>query len=469
MLRRVLVANRGEIALRIIRECLDHSIETVAVYSEADAGALHVMMADRAVCIGGARPQESYLSMGNLIEAARGTGCDAIHPGFGFLSENPEFAGLCEENGIKFIGPSAEVISAMGDKAAARKMMIAAGVPVVPGSDGAVATAEEAEVVASRIGYPVLVKAASGGGGRGMRRVEDASMLAQAFDQARLEAEAAFGDGTVYLEKLIVDPRHIEVQILADRHGNVIHLGERNCSIQRRNQKMLEEAPAWGLRPETRKALAEAAVNAAKFSGYEGAGTVEFVVDRDENFYFIEMNTRIQVEHPVTEMVTGVNIVAEQLRVASGLPLRHVQEDITVHGHAIECRICCEDPMDGFSPSPGRIDFVHFPAGFGVRVESAIYSGAEVSPYYDSMAAKIITVADTRVEAVRKMRRALGETILRGPKTTLPLQHLLMYNKEFLRGRYDTGFLGRELDGMLEILHTADSIEKGATARKKGE
>ena len=372
MLKKILVANRGEIAVRIIRECQDCGIPAVAVFSEADRNSLHTLIADEAVCIGPGNASGSYLNMDNILQAAMSTGCDGIHPGFGLLSENAEFARKCRENDIKFIGPDGDIISKMGDKSTARQMMMKAGVPVVPGSDGAVKTPEEALKVAERIGYPVLVKASAGGGGRGMRRADSPEELPTAMEQAGMEAAVAFGDGTVYLEKLIINPRHIEVQVLGDQHHNVIHLGERNCSIQRRNQKMLEEAPAFGLQESTRKTLCEAAVAAAKACDYEGAGTVEFVMDDRENFYFIEMNTRIQVEHPVTEMVTGINIVAEQLRIASGAPLRYTQDEIQVKGNAIECRICCEDPLNDFAPCPGKVDFVHFPSGFGTRVESAL-------------------------------------------------------------------------------------------------
>lgn len=460
MLRKVLIANRGEIALRVVRECLDQGIETVSVYSTADKDALHVMTADEAVCIGEASPQKSYLKMSNIIEAALGTGCDAIHPGFGFLSENAEFARLCENNGIKFIGPSAKVIELMGNKAAAREMMKEASVPVVPGSDGAVANIQTALEIASAIGYPILVKASAGGGGKGMRIAKSEDELKNAFEQARLEADAAFGDDSVYIEKLVVNPRHIEVQILADAHGNVIHLGERNCSIQRRNQKMIEEAPASALHQKTREKLCEAAVKAAQISGYEGAGTIEFILDDEEKFYFIEMNTRLQVEHPVTEMVTGVNIVAEQLRIASGLPLMYRQKDIEFRGYAIECRVCCEDPLKNFSPCPGKIDFVHFSAGFGVRTDSALYAGAEISPFYDSMAAKIITWGNSRLQAIRKMRRALSETIISGVDTTLQFNHLVMYNRRFLRGKYTTAFIDNELDKLLKLLQTTEDVGK---------
>ncbi|MGN1383465.1 MAG: acetyl-CoA carboxylase biotin carboxylase subunit [Eubacterium sp.] len=458
MLKKVLIANRGEIALRVIRECMDNGIQTVIVYSEADKDSLPVMMADQAVCIGPASPSESYLNQARIITAAKLTGCDAVHPGFGFLSENPEFARQCEENGLKFIGPSSKVISEMGDKAKAKEMMKKAGVPVVPGSDGPVSSIEEAEEIAEKVGFPVLIKASAGGGGRGMRRADSAEEFTDAYRAASMEAEAAFGNGTVYIEKLIVNPRHVEVQILADQYGNVIHLGERNCSIQRRNQKMLEEAPCFGLSGETRRKLCQAAVTAAKASGYESAGTVEFVMDDQEQFYFIEMNTRIQVEHPVTEMITGVNIVLQQLRIASGAPLNLRQEDIHFKGHAIECRICAEDAANGFSPAPGNIDFIHFPGGCGVRVESALFSGSTISPWYDSLAAKIIVHADTRVQAVRRMRRSLAETIIRGIPTTLDIQQLILYNRKFLRGNYTTGFAEEELPAMIRTLRTAGTI-----------
>lgn len=458
MLKKVLIANRGEIALRVIRECMDNGIKTVIIYSEADKDSLPVMMADQAVCIGPASPSESYLNQERIITAAKLTGCDAVHPGFGFLSENPDFAKQCEENGLKFIGPSSKVISEMGDKAKAKEIMKKAGVPVVPGSDGPVSSIEEAGKIAEEIGFPVLIKASAGGGGRGMRRADNAEVFPEAYRAASMEAEAAFGNGTVYVEKLIVNPRHVEVQVLADQYGNVIHLGERNCSIQRRNQKMLEEAPCFGLSSKTRRKLCHAAVTAAKACGYESAGTVEFVMDDQEQFYFIEMNTRIQVEHPVTEMITGVNIVLQQLRIASGAPLNISQEDIHFKGHAIECRICAEDAANGFSPAPGTIDFVHFPGGCGVRVESALFSGSTISPWYDSLAAKIIVHADTRVQAVRRMRRTLAETIIRGIPTTLDIQQLILYNRKFLRGSYTTGFAEEELPAMIRTLRTAGTI-----------
>lgn len=455
MLKRVLVANRGEIAVRIIRECLDSSVEAVAVYSEADRQSLHAIIASRSVCIGPGKAADSYLSIDNLIEAARGTGCDAIHPGFGFLSENSDFARACEEAGIKFIGPSARVIEAMGNKANAREMMKKAGVPVVPGSDGKVADAEEAARIAASIGYPVMLKASAGGGGRGMRKVYGPKNLKEAFTAASLEAESCFGCGDMYVEKLIENPRHIEFQIIADNFGNVVHLYERDCSIQRRNQKLVEEAPAWGLSDELREEMGKAAVRAARVCGYENAGTVEFVVDKDEKYYFIEMNTRIQVEHPVTEMITGINIIREQLRIANGLPLSFRQEDINIKGHAIECRITAEKVFENFMPCPGRVQFIHFPAGAGIRVDSALYSGCEISPYYDSMVAKVISWGNSRLEAVRRMRRALEEMVITGVETTLPVQHLIMYNQEFLRGGYNTGYIEDQLPEILKIYEKA--------------
>ena len=429
MLKRVLVANRGEIAVRIIRECIDNSVEAVAVYSTEDKNALHVALAAKAVCIGGPRPQNSYLNAGNIIEAAKATGCDAIHPGFGFLSENGDFADLCQENGLKFIGPSPQT----------RELMKKTGVPVIPGSEGIIENVGEAIDVSDAIGYPVLLKASAGGGGRGMRRADSKEEVSKLFFEASAEAESCFGDGSLYVEKLIENPRHIEFQILADDLGNIIHLGERDCSMQRRNQKILEEAPAWQLGDELRKAMGRAAVKAAK----------------DDNFYFIEMNTRIQVEHPVTEMVTGINLVREQLRIASGLPLFIRQEDVKTDGHAIECRITAEKIYDGFAPCPGKISFLHLPAGHGVRVDSALYTGCEISPYYDSMVAKVIVKGDTRLEAIRKMRRALGEMIIEGVDTILPIQYLLMYNSDFMRGRYDTGFVSRHMEELLSIYEKA--------------
>ena len=375
MFKRILIANRGEIAVRVFRACRELEIEPVVVYSQADREALHVQLAEQAYCIGPARSADSYLNVNAILTVAQAAGCDAIHPGYGFLSENADFADACEAAGITFIGPSGDVIRAMGNKAAARKLMQSAGVPVVPGSDGAVDTAEQAKALADSIGYPVLIKASAGGGGRGMRRVYEPEQLIPLFEEARSESLACFGSGEMYLEKLIVNPRHIEFQIMADGQGHVIQLGDRDCSIQRRNQKLLEESPSKALTPELRERMGAAAVKAAKAVGYENAGTVEFLLDPDrEHFYFMEMNTRIQVEHGVTELVTGVDLVRQQLRIASGLALRLRQEDVTLQGHAIECRINAEDPVQGFRPCPGRVDFLHFPGGPGVRVDSCLYS-----------------------------------------------------------------------------------------------
>ena len=432
MFKRILIANRGEIALRIIRCCREMDIETVQVYSEADRQSLPVMLATYSVCIGPAKAADSYLKEDSIIEAARKMHCDAIHPGYGFLSENADFAKKCEENGICFIGPSAKIIEKMGDKQAARKLMIKHKVPVVPGSKGLVKSVQEAEEIAESIGYPVLIKAAFGGGGKGMRKVFAKEELAKSFETAKVEAKAAFGNDAMYMEKLIMKPRHIEFQILADKQGNVVYLGERDCSIQRRNQKLLEETPAWNLGEKTRKAMGETAVRAAKAAGYFSAGTIEFVVDSEGNYYFIEMNTRIQVEHPVTEEVTGIDLIKEQIRIAAGMSLTITQEDIVPQGHAIECRINAEQP--------GKIEFLHFPAGCGVRVDSHLYSGYEVSPYYDSMLVKVIASGRTRLEAIRKMRRALQEIIIDGVKTNVEFMHLMMYHADFIRGRYNTAF-----------------------------
>ena len=443
MIRRLLIANRGEIALRILRTCREMDIETVAAHSVADGESLPVQLSGGAVCIGPARAAESYLNQQALLAAALKTGCQAIHPGYGFLSENADFADACQQAGLIFVGPSGAVIRAMGDKAEARRRMQQCGVPVVPGSDGPVETAQEARRLADQMGYPVLVKAAAGGGGRGMRQADGPDEVEAAYTAARSEAKACFGDDRVYLEKKIVSPRHIEVQILADRQGNVIHLGERDCSIQRKNQKLVEESPCPALSESLRKRMGDAAVQAARSVGYENAGTVEFVLSPQGEFYFIEMNTRIQVEHPVTEMVTGVDLVREQIRLAQGLPLSLTQEEVCLRGHAIECRINAEDPQQGFRPAPGRAGFVHFPGGAGVRVDSALYTGDGISPYYDSLAAKVIVHAPTRLAAIRKMRRALEEMIIEGFPTTADFAHMLCHHPEFIRGRCDTSFLDR--------------------------
>jgi len=448
MFRRILIANRGEIALRIIRTCRELEIETVAVYSTADADALHVQMATQAVCVGPPAAAKSYLNTDALLQVALSTRCDAIHPGYGFLSENADFANACAANAIQFIGPSGDVIRKMGSKSAARSLMKSGGVPVVPGSDGSV-DAGHAEAVADTIGYPVLIKASAGGGGRGMRRVYDPADLSSLFAEAQSEARSCFGDDEMYMEKLVQNPHHIEFQIMADSWGNVVHCGERDCSIQRKNQKLMEESPSRLLTPQLREEMGQAAVNAAKAAKYEGAGTIEFVMDDDGHYYFIEMNTRIQVEHPVTEMVCGIDLVREQIRVAAGLPLSFKQKDVRQRGWAIECRINAEDPSAGFRPSPGRTEFLHFPGGCGVRVDSALYSGYATSPYYDSMVAKVIVHGGTRLEAIRRMRRALEEMVIEGYPTTSELCYLILHHPAFVRGRYDTSFLETELDELM--------------------
>lgn len=459
MLKRVLIANRGEIAVRIIRACRELDIETVAVYSTADAQSLPVQLATRAVCIGPPRAADSYLNQTAVLTAAVESGCDGVHPGYGFLSENADFADLCARCGLKFIGPSGDVIRQMGNKAAARALMQSAGVPVVPGSDGAVPDAETAARVAEKIGYPVLLKASAGGGGRGMRRVFDPDALMSAFEEARAEAVACFGDGEMYLEKLILNPRHIEFQILADGHGNVVHLGERDCSIQRRNQKLMEESPSRALSDELRERMGRDAVQAARACGYEGAGTVEFVLDGAGNYYFIEMNTRIQVEHPITEMVTGLDLVREQLRIAAGLELPVRQEQVHLSGHAIEVRVNAEDPAHDFRPAPGVTRFLHLPGGCGVRVDTALYNGCELSPWYDSLAAKVIVHAPTRLQAIRRMRRALEELVVEGYPTGADLAHMILYHPDYLKGEYDTGFLEQNLESLLRLSRVEDESE----------
>ena len=449
MFKRVLIANRGEIAVRVIRACQELGIETVAVYSTADADSLHVQLATRAVCVGPARAAESYLNLPALLTAATESGCDAVHPGYGFLSENAEFADLCAKCGLTFIGPSGDMIRQMGNKSAARALMRANRVPVVPGSDGPLPHARAALDLAGTIGYPVLLKASAGGGGRGMRRVDAPEDLERLFQEARSEAEACFGNGELYLEKLILNPRHIEFQILADTQGHIIHLGERDCSIQRKNQKLVEESPSKALSPELRAAMGAAAVAAAKAAGYVNAGTIEFVLDQEGHFYFIEMNTRIQVEHPVTELVSGLDLVKEQLRIAAGRPLSVAQDEVVLRGHAIECRINAEDFRHGFRPCPGRTGFLHLPGGPGVRVDTLLYNGYEVSPFYDSLVAKLIVHAPTRLEAIRRMRRALAELVIEGYPTTADFAHLLLHHPEFVRGQYDTGFLAGHMDEIL--------------------
>jgi acetyl-CoA carboxylase biotin carboxylase subunit len=444
MLNKVLVANRGEIALRVIRACQELEIPTVAVYSDADSEALHVRHADEIVHIGPPPAAKSYLSVEALLEAARETGAEAIHPGYGFLAENASFAAACDDGGLTFIGPSAEAIEKMGNKSAARRIALEADVPVVPGSEESAST-DEAVETAEEIGYPVMVKAAAGGGGRGIRVAENEEELRKAVQVARREAEAAFGDSTIYLEKFLVGPRHVEVQVMGDHEGNVIHLYERECSMQRRRQKIIEEAPSPGITPEVREAMAEAAVRLAREVEYVSAGTVEFLVEGDE-FYFIEMNTRIQVEHPVTETLTGVDLIKEQLRVAGGESLSLKQEDVPFEGHAIEFRINAEDPEKDFMPSPGEITFLEVPGGPGVRVDSAIYQGYKIPPFYDSMVGKLIVWALTRDEAINRARRALREYRLEGIKTTIPLHMRLLEDEAFRSGEYHTGYLEELLE-----------------------
>lgn len=449
MIKKILVANRGEIAVRIIRACQEMGIQTVAVYSTADEEALHVQLADEAICIGGPLPKNSYLHIENIISSAILSGCDAIHPGFGFLSENPKFAKICQQCGLIFIGPSHEMIQLMGDKAKAREKMIEAGVPIVPGSMGPVNDLDSAYQEAERIGYPIMIKASAGGGGRGMRLVREAASLAELFGAAKKEAENAFGDGTLYLEKYIERPRHIEFQILGDAYGNVIHLGERDCSLQRRHQKVLEEAPSPFLTTKMRRQMGEMAVRAAKSVGYQNAGTVEFVVDQKGEFYFIEMNTRIQVEHPITEMVCGLDLIKAQIRLASGERLWLTQQDVKLHGHAIECRINAEDPLLGFRPSPGKVEALHFPGGRGVRVETAIYEGYEVPAVYDAMLAKIICYGDDRKEALAIMKRALGEVAIEGMATNALFAYRLIGEEAFEKGEFDTSFIEEHLQHIL--------------------
>jgi acetyl-CoA carboxylase biotin carboxylase subunit len=442
MIHKVVIANRGEIALRIIRACKELGIKTVAVHSDVDSEALHVKLADQSVCIGPAASADSYLNMKAIISAAEVTDADAIHPGYGFLSENAEFAEICNNCGLTFIGPSAENMRLMGDKISARQTVTKAGVPILPGTTDAVTSPEEAARIAEEIGCPVIIKATAGGGGRGMKIVHSITSVPNAYAAARSEAKAGFGNPEVYIEKYCERPRHVEIQIMADKHGNVIHLGERDCSIQRRHQKLIEEAPCSVLTEELRQEMGNCAVAAAKAVNYSSVGTVEFLLDSDGKFYFMEMNTRVQVEHPVTEMVTGVDIIKEQILAAAGERLRFTQDDIKITGHAIECRINAEDP-EKFTPCPGRIDGYHTPGGLGVRVDSAVYDQYKVLPHYDSMIAKLIVHAETREEAIRRMDRALEEYIIEGIKTTIPFHRKVMNNKDFIEGNIDTGFLER--------------------------
>ena len=441
MIRKVLVANRGEIAVRIIRACREMGIETVAVYSEADREALHAKLADEAVCIGPAALSDSYLSMEKIISATIISGADAIHPGFGLLSENSKFAELCEKCGIIFIGPGSDVIAKLGNKQEARNTMVAAGVPVIPGTKEAVYDPKKGAEEAGRIGYPVMIKAALGGGGKGMRVAENADEFEQNFRLAQAEAKQAFGDDSMYIEHFITHPRHIEFQILADSFGNVIHLGERDCSIQRNHQKMIEEAPSPALSEEQRREMGETAVRAAKAAGYVNAGTIEFLLEKNGNYYFMEMNTRIQVEHPVTEWITGIDLIKEQIRIASGKKLGITQEQVQIRGHAIEVRINAEKPEENFRPCPGTVTGLHLPGGKGIRIDSAIYSGYTIPPYYDSMIAKISVWARTRSEAIRKMESALGEVIIEGVDTNVNYQYGILEDEDFRKGDVDIEFI----------------------------
>ncbi len=447
MFDKILIANRGEIAVRIIRACREMGIKTVAVFSEPDREALHAQLADEAVCIGSAKAADSYNNMNNLISAAVEKKAEAIHPGFGFLSENSTFAAMCEECNIKFIGPDASVIDAMGNKSNAREMMIKAGVPVIPGSDGIVEDIEQAYEIADRLGYPVMVKASAGGGGKGIRIVRKREELQKAFESAKAETKAAFGDDSMYMEKVIEHARHVEVQVLGDKFGNVIHLGERDCSLQRKNQKVLEEAPSPAVTTEIREKLCDAAVRAAKAAGYQSAGTIEFLYDEATGaFYFMEMNTRVQVEHPVTEMITGVDIIKEQIRIADGKKLSMSQNDVRIQGHAIECRINAEAPERNFAPCPGLIDYLLLPAGgLGLRVDTAVYEGYEIPPFYDSMIAKVIVHGKNREEAIAKMKRALYEFVISGIDTNIEFQNRILHDKEYLAGKFDTSFLEKKL------------------------
>ncbi|WP_350342869.1 acetyl-CoA carboxylase biotin carboxylase subunit [Proteinivorax tanatarense] len=439
MFKKILIANRGEIAIRIIRACREMGIETVAIYSTIDKEALHVQMADEAVCVG--PPTDSYTNIGRILSATVLTGAEAIHPGFGFLSENSRFAQMCQECNITFIGPDAEIIEKMGNKSNARKLMMEANVPVIPGSKEPIADDEKALKTAEEIGYPVMIKASAGGGGRGIRVVKEEGELLDALNMAKKEAKAAFGDDTMYMEKFLEKPRHVEIQILADHYGNTIHLGERDCSIQRRNQKVLEEGPCPVMTKELRDKMGQAAVNAAQYVGYKNAGTIEFLLDNHNNFYFMEMNTRIQVEHPVTEFITGVDLIKEQVKIAAGQQLKLLQEDIKISGHAIECRINAEDPKRNFMPSPGKVEVLFMPGGLGVRVDTLLFDGYVIPPSYDSMVAKLIVHGKDREEAINKMRRALGEFLLDGISTNIDFQFSIINNPKFLAGEYDTGFV----------------------------
>ncbi len=443
MFKKILIANRGEIALRIIRACQELEIATVAVHSEADTDALHVRFAHEAICIGPPPGNESYLNMVRIISAAEITGADAIHPGYGFLAENAEFAEICDSCNIKFIGPSASMIRRMGDKVEAKSTMKKAKVPVIPGSEGILRNLQHAQELVSDIGFPIMLKAVAGGGGKGMRLVKSESEIEMNFMMASAEAEGAFGNADLYLEKFITNPRHIEIQIMGDQHGNIVHFGERECSIQRRHQKLLEESPSPVVSEELRQKMGEVAVQGAKKVNYEGAGTIEFLLNENNNFYFMEMNTRIQVEHPVTEMVYGCDLLKDQIRVAAGEKLGYEQKDIVKKGHAIECRINAEDWERNFMPNPGKVENIHFPGGPGIRIDSHIYSQYNIPPFYDSLVAKLIVHGKDRKEAIQRLRRVLNELVIEGVKTTVPFHKKLIENEDFVRGNFDTGFLDR--------------------------
>ena len=448
MFQKILIANRGEIAVRIIRSCMYMGIETIAVYSEVDKDSLHVQLADEAICIGKAKSTESYLNMENIITAAINKGAEAIHPGFGFLSENAAFAELCETVGITFIGPSSKTIRQMGDKSKARELMTQANVPVVPGSNGCVKDLSNAKELAKEIGFPILIKASAGGGGRGMRIAYTMDEFASSFDTAKTEAKNAFGDGSMYLEKYLENPKHIEFQILCDKYGNTIHLGERDCSIQRRNQKVIEEAPSL-IKSSIREKMAQAAIKACKSVHYENAGTIEFLLS-DDNFYFIEMNTRIQVEHPITEMITGIDIIKEQIKIAAGEKLSFKQKDIQFRGHSIECRLNAENPKHNFRPSPGEISLLHIPSGPGIRFDSFIFTGSIIQSYYDSMIGKLIIHDNSRSEAIKKMQAALEELVIRGVNTNQSFLYMIINNPKYIKNKFNTAFIDLNLEALLE-------------------
>lgn len=441
MIQKMLIANRGEIAVRIIRVCREMGIQTVAVYSVADKEALHTQLADEAICIGETKSSESYLNMESIISAAITLGADAIHPGFGFLSENPTFARLCEKCNITYVGPKSDVIEKMGNKVEARNTMINAGIPVIPGNNDGITDCIIGKDIAEKVGYPIMIKAASGGGGKGMRVSYTADDFENAFMSAQKESDMAFGDNTMYIEHFVEHPRHIEFQILADKYGKVVHLGERDCSLQRNHQKIIEEAPSCALSEEQRREMGQMAVKAAIAAGYENAGTIEFLLEKNGKYYFMEMNTRIQVEHPITESITGIDIVKEQIKIADGEKLPFTQEEIVMKGHSIECRINAENPDKGFRPCPGKITEMHFPGGNGVRVDSAIFSGCEVTPYYDSMLAKLIVHGENREEAICKMRSALGEVVIEGIDTNIDYEYEIINDSEFISGNFDVDFI----------------------------